>query len=318
MVRSKRAVGCILACLAIAGIASSASAAVFAGQVGGGIHMQFGPQNAAGDFLGIASESYDFYSDAITGSGFGGTFPGWGTAMPDGIVSSGYVLLAFDPYTGEVWNNIPTQHQALDGAGYFGHAPTISLSDVDAGSNPIASAVVQADLARGYTTDNTVYITGGHIAAPHGGIDAEPFGAFINTSSDGGILSTAGWPIYAGGAAMLLAGDEVRPYAPYEAGRPNNYEDESASPLNFDQIKTWGATGFWSSWYGYWPGGYNGQIAGTYYGFEMDGIQGWMKLDFAGDRTGVRLTEYYFDVPEPATMSLLALGGLAILRRKRS
>ena len=47
MIRSKRiVVGCIVACLAVVGIASSASAQVLAGQVGSGIHMEYGPQNA--------------------------------------------------------------------------------------------------------------------------------------------------------------------------------------------------------------------------------------------------------------------------------
>ncbi|MBT3200561.1 MAG: PEP-CTERM sorting domain-containing protein [Phycisphaerales bacterium] len=41
-----------------------------------------------------------------------------------------------------------------------------------------------------------------------------------------------------------------------------------------------------------------------------------MKLD--GDINGEKhITEVAFNTPEPATMSLLALGGLAMLRRRR-
>ena len=317
MVRSKAMVlGCVLAWVAIVGLASSASAAVLAGVVGGaGVHMQYGPQDAGGNYMGIASESYDFYSDAMVASpptGWGDAFPTWSGAQrpPDGI-GYGYVLLAFDPYTGEVWSDIPAVHQLLDpAANNIGHTPTVGISGVDGGDNPVQSDFVVADLARGFAED-CVYITGAFIPAPPG-IYAEPFGSFVQTSSDGGLLSTTGWPVYAGGAALMSPGDEVRPYAAGDPLRPSCYDAGDTGDLTFDQTKTWGSTGFWQGYYA----GHNGGVADTLMGFEMDGIKGWMRLDFAADRTGVRLTEYYFDVPEPATMTLLALGGLAFLRRK--
>ncbi|MHC4563473.1 MAG: hypothetical protein ACYS8X_11960, partial [Planctomycetota bacterium] len=165
LISNRNIVSVILACLAIAAIASPASAVVEAGVVGfGGIHMQYGPQDAGGNYMGIASESYDFYNDTIMMSpptGWGDGFPTWSGAQrpPDGV-GYGYVLLAFDPYTGEVWNDIPAEHQALNpGGGYYGHTPTVGLTGVDGGGSPVASDVVVADLGRGYTED-CVYITG--------------------------------------------------------------------------------------------------------------------------------------------------------------
>jgi len=297
MLKSTRnAVSFVLACLAIAAIASPASAVVQAGVVGGGIHMQYGPQDAGGNYMGIASESYDFYVDTIMmapPTGWGDGFPTWsGDQRPPDGIGYGYVLLAFNPYTGEVWNDIPAQHQALNpGGGYYGHAPTVSLSGLDSGGNPIESDVVVADLGRGYAED-CVYITGAFLPNP-GGIYLEPFGAFVQTSPDGGILSTTGWPVYAGGAALMQPGDEVRPYAAADPDRPDCYDLGDTGDLTFDQTKTWGSTGFWEWYYGYYAG-HNGGVADTLVGFEMDNKKGWMRLDFAGDRTGVRLTEYYF------------------------
>lgn len=336
MMRSKTAVvGCILACLAVAGIASTANAAVVAGVVGGaGIHMQYGPQNASGDYLGIASESYEALADYALG--WTDLFPTWSGAQtpPDGL-GVGYVLLAFNPYTGEVWNDIPVEYQALSGhptyASMGAHAPTVGLTDVDGDSNPIASDVVQADLGRGYAED-TVFITGAFVYGPAGAEAFHTYGAYLNTSSDGGILSTRGnaESIYsvpalagvAGGPALMAGGEEIRPYLAGDPLRPLMYDTTDLQDQNFDQTKTWANTPFWyddgAGNSGFW--GYDGPVAGfDYYGFEMDGIRGWMKLGFTAPGlavNGIRLTEYYFDIPEPATMTLLAIGGLAILRRK--
>jgi hypothetical protein len=281
----------VVACLAIASIASTAGAAVEAGVVGGGIHMQYGPQDAGGNYLGIASESYDFYTDF--GTGWGDSFPTWsGTQTPPDGIGYGYVLLAFNPYTGQVWSDIPVAHQALDPANSFtGHTPTVGLTGVDSGGNPIASDVVQYDSAT-YGTD-CVYITGAFIPAPTG-IVVSAFGSFVQTSSDGGILSTAGWPVYAGGSALMEPGDEVRNYAAGDPDRPDCFDPGDTGDLNFNQTKTWGYSAFWDEVWGY--AGSNGGAADNLIGFEMDGKKGWMRLDFSAHRTGVRLTEYYFDV----------------------
>ena len=305
MVRSKRAViGCILACLAIVAIASPAGAVVEAGIVGSGIHMQYGPQDAGGDYMGIASESYDFYSDALWGfTGWGDNFPTWSGSQrpPDGI-GFGYVLLAFDPYTGEVWNDIPATHQALNPAGtYSGHTPSVSRAGVDGDGNPISSDVVQTDLGRGYTAD-TVYITGAFIPRPNNSVN-EPFGAFVNTSADGGILAANAM----GGLetayntrrpALLPDGAEIKTYAAADGDRPTGMYQDPGGDLDFDHDKTWGYVGLWNWGWGYYAGD-RGGVADSIFGFEMDGIKGWMRLDFSGNHSGVRLTEYYFDFLPP-------------------
>ncbi len=308
MIRSRSTViGCILACLAIVGLASSASAAVFAGTVGGGIHMQYGPQNAGGDYLGIASESYEMITDYSTGFWTLATGP-----TPDGAFSNGFVLLAFDPYTGQVWNNIPTEHQALDYAGYTGHAPEIALNDVDGGGDPISSDVVVADMGRGYSED-TVYITGVFNSyAPY-----YLYGLMVHTSADGGLLASAG--AVTGERGLLAPGDEVRVYPAGDPAMPAVFDPTYVAGVDMDFTRTT-ASAYAQWWYddGTTVGwaGLNGQ-AGLF-GFEMDGIRGWMQLDFTTTTAGgVRLTEYYFDIPEPATMSLLAIGGIAALIRRR-
>ncbi|KKN85696.1 hypothetical protein LCGC14_0276800 [marine sediment metagenome] len=296
-------VSLVLACLAIVGVASPASAVVQAGVVGGGIHNQYGPQDAGGNYMGIASESYDFYSDALWGfTGWGDNFPTWSGAQrpPDGI-GYGYVLLAFNPYTGEVWNDIPATHQALNPAGtYSGHTPTVGLTGVDGNGDPVSSDVVTEDLARGYAED-TVYITGAFIPRPNDGVNVEPFGSFVNTSADGGILGVlsgsrevaynTSW------GALLPDGAEVKTYAAGDGDRPGGMYGDPGGDLDFDHNKTWGYTGFWN-WRG-WYAGDEGGVADSIFGFEMDGIKGWMRLDFAANHSGVRLTEYYFDLLVP-------------------
>ena len=298
--------GVILACLAIAGIASPAGAAVEAGVVGGGVHMQYGPQDTNGDYMGIASESYDFYSDAIYGTGWGNNFPTWsGDQRPPDGAGYGYVLLAFNPYTGEVWSDIPNTHQALNPAGtYSGHAPSVSktgpsgLPD-DPGTPGIDESIVQSDVVqyeyRSFESD-CVYITAEFLPRPNDTVTVEPFGSFVNTSADGGVLSVDPWVTYnTGWGALLPDGAEVRTYTAADPNRPVGMYGDPGGDLDFDHNKTWGYTGFWNWSWGYYAGD-EGGVADSIFGFEMDGIRGWMRLDFSGNRSGVRLTEYYFDL----------------------
>ncbi len=343
MMRSKTTVvGCILACLAVAGIASSANAAVFAGVVGGpgGIHMQYGPgpETPGGDYLGIASESYEGLWD--WGSGF------WPLAGPNTSAagdSPGFVVFAFDPYTGEVWTELEPQHQGLTPS-WGGHTPlTTALTD-----GAFSSDVAVADFSHDYTED-TIFVTSLWR-------DYRPYfltGMVIGTSPDGGILSAptadilsnqTPWqpedpslPIASPSERALMSfGDEVRPYGAGEAlpitltagGMGPDATDYNGVAQDF-ATEVYGKHVWWRDY----PAGQGdddggGTVQGLIgegglFGFEMDGIRGWFQLDYSigtdywNGVGGVRLTEYYFDVPEPATMSLLAIGGIAALIRRR-
>lgn len=72
MTMKKRLMSCVLACAAIVGVTSLANAQVQSGVVGSGIHQQFGPQDDNGNYLGMSSDSYDWYVDP----GFSYTYPG--------------------------------------------------------------------------------------------------------------------------------------------------------------------------------------------------------------------------------------------------
>ena len=307
MLKSMNSVaGVVLAFLAIVGIASPAGAAVQAGVVGDGVHKQYGPQDTGGNYMGIASESYDFYSDGIYGTGWGDNFPTWsGDQRPPDGAGYGYVLLAFNPYTGDVWSDIPATHQALDPAStYTGHAPSVNktgpsgLPD-DPGTPDVDESIVQSDVVQYGTTsffEDCVYITGEFLPRPNDGVNDEPFGSFVNTSMDGGILSVDPWVTYnTSWGALLPDGAEVRDYAAADPDRPAGMYQDPGGDLDFDHNKAWGYTGFWNWSWGYYSGDVGG-VANSVFGFEMDGIKGWMRLDFAANRTGVRLTEYYFDL----------------------
>ncbi len=269
----------VLAVLAVASIAMAAP--VQYGVVGGGIHQVYGGGN------GIASESYDWWVD---GGGWDNTFPktlgsAGGSVAPSGF--EGFIMLALNPYTGEVWTDVPLTHQALNPAGsYSGHAPTFTSADWVSNLTPSATGI----------SEDAIFITGEFRSDGYGA-----FGSFVTVSSDGAVLGT---PDGYGGHAGI------------DSHLPNNLAVgtliEPAGSMEWTN-DLYGHVGWFSGW-GY--AGTDGGGTGNY-GFEMDGIKGWISLNFSGNRTGVRLNEYYFDVPEPATMSMLAIGGIAALIRRR-
>ncbi|HDZ20253.1 hypothetical protein LCGC14_0018520 [marine sediment metagenome] len=277
MLKSTNNVACaILACLAITAITSTAAGAVQYGVVGGGIHVQYGPQDTSGNYMGIVSESYDAYSD----NGWYDTFPADISTAPNG--EEGHVLLALNPYTGEVWTDVPLTHQAYNPSGtYSGHSPGVMISGPsglpdDPGTPDVDESLVYSDWvsnlivpSTGYLED-AIYVTAQRIPGVQ-----DNGGTYVTTSPDGGILADPFWfpepadPIY------LSQGQEV-----VESGGNVFLEEVIGRICAFD----------WLGWRGGW-GSYNGTL-----GFEMDGIKGWIKFNYSGNRSGVRLTEYYFDL----------------------
>ncbi len=253
------------------------------GVVGGGIHQVYGGGN------GIASESYDWYLDWPVG--WDDIFPAAESGTPHLAPSGfpGYLLLALNPYTGEVWTDVPLTHQANNpGSSYVGHAPDTLLPGGDWVSNLVPSATGLLEDCIFITTE---YRWDGSYGA---------FGAFVTVSSDGAVLGT---PDGYGGHAGIDS------HLPNNLGVGTAIEPAGAMEWTND---LYGHVGWWAGYYAGTDGGGTGN-----YGFEMDGIKGWISLNFAGNRSGVRLNEYYFDVPEPATMSLLAIGGIAALIRRK-
>ena len=302
MLRSTNNVACaILACLAIAAITSMAAGAVQYGVVGGGKHVQYGPQDDNGDYQGVVSESYDWYVDP----GFSYIYPIDETfSGPFGY--DGYVMLALNPYTGEVWTEVPVAHQAYNPAStYSGHGPLAASSGPsglpdDPGTPGVDESLVWSENVSNLTpsptgiTSNCIFISGEHRWDDNGGI----FGAWVSTSSDGGLLSMPGTADWYGDGVRdgynMPAGMDVRTYTAADPDNPTGVDlDFSNAPGTTTTVH--GYVGAHNWWY------YTG-TAGSgsgYYGFEMDGIKGWIKMNFSGHRSGVRLMEYYFDLLTP-------------------
>ncbi len=255
----------VIACVAMVAVTSMAGAQVQFGVVGSGQYHQWGGG------VGIGSESYDWYVDGgqwdayikpmTTEIPFGGTLPA-GT-------NEGVVLLALNPYTGELWTDVDQTHQACDpNSSYNGHAQSTYLEGGEYITNHTPSAT-------GYT-ENVIMFTSEHRWDDGGGL----FGMFVQGSSDVKFLADGGEGTWAGlperYEKTLAVGDVID---------ANSGEWADASTNGF--IGHVGAHNWW--WY-----------TGTAYSygtlaFEMDGIYGWVRYARAGERSGVRLIDYYFD-----------------------
>jgi hypothetical protein len=289
----KRLMSCILACVAIVGVTSAANAVVQSGVVGSGVHYQYGPQDANGNYLGMSSDSYDWYVDWD----FSYLFPGDNTyGAPSGW--DGYILMALNPYTGEIWTDIPDEYQsanpATHGTTYTGHTGNTVISGPsglpdDPGTPDVDESLVYSDYMTNHTPsatglgENCIYITGEHRYDNSGGY----FGAFVSASPDGALLMggydgefPAGTQnYYAGG---ISDGDVI------DASTPGTWVDGDPNTSAFGYV---GA----HNWY--WYTGTGGSYSQRKFAFEMDGYYGWIEMAFSGDRTGVRLMQYYFDAP---------------------
>jgi len=230
----------------------------------------------------VSSESYDWWVD---GGGWDNIMP-LPLGTPGGYVTpagfEGYILLALNPYTGEIWTEVSAADQ---------HVPTSSALT----GSPLLN---NTPSATGLSED-CVFITASHHWDGGGGY----FGAFVNVSADGSIRQ-------GGYDGAFPAGQDNYYLYGHSAGEVIDGTGDWAGGVNSSFFGHVGA----HNWWGYTGTG-GGSAASV--GFELDGIYGWMSLSFSGDRSGVTLNEYYFDVPEPATMSLLAVGGVAALIRRK-
>ena len=188
--------GAVLACLAIAAITSAAAGAVQYGVVGDGKHVQYGPQDTGGNYMGIASESYDPWVD---GGQWDTIFPAGGTSpntWPTDPSATGYVLLALNPYTGEVWTDIPLEHQAHNPAGsYSGHGQGTMISGPsglpdDPGTPDVDESLVYSDWVSNLTVPVTGYLQDCIYVTAELYLEGQyQFGTFITASPDGAILA---------------------------------------------------------------------------------------------------------------------------------
>ena len=273
--------GAILACLAIAAITSMAGAVQY-GVVGGGKHVGYGPQDTGGNYMGIASESYDPWVD---GGQWDSIFPAGAPSpntWPTDPLADGYVLLALNPYTGEVWTDVPLEHQAHNPAGsYSGHGQGTMISGPsglpdDPGTPGVDESLVYSDWVSNLTVPVTGYLQDCIYVTAELYLEGQyQFGTFITASPDGAIL----------------AGSDYYDPADHLQMSVGQTVEASAGVFVDDVIGLIGTA--------YQGGGYSGTWGSTVgkMGFEMDGIKGWVRFDYSGQRCGVRLTEYYFDLP---------------------
>jgi hypothetical protein len=269
-----------LALLLVLAVASTAMAAT----------IQYGVAGS-GNYAApnVSSESYDWYVDYDWDSVFPlPTDNPAGNKAPSGF--EGYILLALNPYTGEIWTDIPNEYQAAGGVGgsYTGHASSLTGSPL-LNTTPSATGVLE----------DCIFITGEHRWDGGGGY----FGSWVSASADGALLTDGFDGTFPAGLNNYYAkGHSVGATIDTSAGT------WVSGPTNSTFLHVGAHNWMW----------YTGTASGsTTLAFQMDGIPGWMSLSFSGDRTGVTLNEYYFDVPEPATMSLLAIGGVAALIRRK-
>jgi hypothetical protein len=326
--KSKLTVCSVAAGAAALGIATSAQA-LNLGDIGSGIYAEFGPDDGAGNNLGLVSESWDAW---VPAAGWGA--PTVSTSVPtrnagvavgayagDTVLSDveGYMLLGLDVYTGEVVTSLdPTQQYGTAVGndpgpkyGYTGDGFTFGLRSSVENANPDydvnwdvndpgydptitdpAHPLYDATKAASQTQyGSPIMFTPNDAQLPtyEAGADARAaggdfiwftseayetdsgktelvFGSHINVTTDGTIAANVGT------AGNPVSGETMVDYTYlYNAG--SGY---GMSGYSWDSPQPGRGAGFW--------------------GFTMDGIEGWFELGLAsGNRSGVTLLSYYFD-----------------------
>ena len=247
-----------------------ASGQVVYGVVGdGGTHKDY---TEGGTVAGIGSASYDYWIShgpwhAPPASGFGDQ--SWD--------NEGAVLLAFNPYTGEVFTEVSRNDQYFNSRGTYnggGHTSLGSPASFRASGGLFPTAATHP-MPADAISDNTIAFT---TELRPNGAGNWVVGMYAQASEDGSILGEFD-PGHAGintyNPHFLSTGEEV--------GSSGSFEGEDIRV--YCGYIGWGG----AAWMGQFGGA--GQRA---IGFEMDGHRGWVKINVSGDRSGLILREYYF------------------------
>ena len=247
------------------------SAQVEYGVVGeGGTHKDY---TDGGATAGIGSASYDYWIShgpwrAPPVSGFGDQ--SWD--------NEGAVLLAFDPYTGEVFTEITRTHQYFNPNGTYNGGGHGSLGTaVSFGANGgLYPTAEDNPMPADAISENTIAFT--TELRPNGGGNWV-VGMYAQAAANGAILGNFD-PGHAG----------ISTYNPHFLS--NGEEVGSSGSFDGEDIRVYCGYIGWggAAWMGQFGGAGERGI-----GFEMDGHRGWARIAVSGDRSGLILREYYFE-----------------------
>ena len=246
------------------------SAQVTYGVVGeGGTHKDY---TDGGNTAGIGSASYDYWISH--GPWHAPPAAGFGDQSWD---NEGAILLAFNPYTGEVFTQIARNHQYFNTRGAYnggGHGSLGTAASFLASGGRYPTAATHP-LPPDAISENTIAFT---TELRPNGAGNWVVGMYAQASTDGAILGEFD-PGHAGintyNPHFLSTGEEV--------GSSGSFDGQDIRV--YCGYIGWGG----AAWMGQFGGAGERGI-----GFEIDGHRGWARISVSGDRSGLILKEYYF------------------------
>jgi len=247
-----------------------ASAQVTYGVVGqGGTHEDY---TDGGNAAGVGSASYDYWISH--GPWSAPPVSGFGDQSAD---NEGAVLLAFNPYTGEVFTEIARNHQYFNARGAYNGGGHGSLGTAESflASGGLFPTAATHPMPPDAISENTIAFT---TELRPNGAGNWVVGIYAQASADGAILGDFD-PGHAGintyNPHFLSSGEEV--------GTSGSFEGQDIRI--YCGYIGWGG----AAWMGQFGGAGERGI-----GFELDGYRGWVRISVSGDRSGLILKEYYF------------------------